>query len=70
MKNTTKAAKPLEVTGNIENAVRTASSPSTLRITDIRVATVLGHGLYPILRIDTNQGVYGLGEVRDAGHRE
>jgi L-alanine-DL-glutamate epimerase-like enolase superfamily enzyme len=25
---------------------------------------------YPILRIDTNQGVYGIGEVRDAGHRE
>ena len=22
---------------------------------------------YPIIRIDTNQGVYGLGEVRDAG---
>ena len=32
------------------------------------------HGLqnydYPIIRIDTNQGVYGIGEVRDAGHRE
>ena len=25
---------------------------------------------YPMIRIDTNQGVYGLGEVRDAGHRE
>ena len=23
---------------------------------------------YPIIRIDTNQGVYGLGEVRDAGN--
>ena len=25
---------------------------------------------YPIIRIDTNQGVYGIGEVRDAGHKE
>jgi L-alanine-DL-glutamate epimerase-like enolase superfamily enzyme len=25
---------------------------------------------YPIIRLDTNQGVYGIGEVRDAGHRE
>jgi L-alanine-DL-glutamate epimerase-like enolase superfamily enzyme len=25
---------------------------------------------YPIIRIDTNQGVYGIGEVRDAGHPE
>jgi L-alanine-DL-glutamate epimerase-like enolase superfamily enzyme len=52
----------------IENNVRTASSPSALRITDIRVATILGHGYYPILKIDTNQGIYGLGEVRDGAH--
>ncbi len=54
--------------GAVENAVRTHSSPSQLKITDIRVATVLGHGYYPILKIDTNQGVYGLGEVRDGAH--
>ncbi|MEP7239248.1 MAG: mandelate racemase/muconate lactonizing enzyme family protein [Devosia sp.] len=61
-------AKTLEVTDTMSNAVRTASQPSALKITDIRIATVKGHGLYPILRIDTNQGVYGLGEVRDAAH--
>ncbi|HEY4198975.1 MAG TPA: mandelate racemase/muconate lactonizing enzyme family protein [Devosiaceae bacterium] len=60
--------KPLEVAGTIENAIRKGSQPSELRITDIRVATILGHGYYPILRIDTNQGIYGLGEVRDAAH--
>ena len=49
----------------IADNVRTASGPSALRITDLRIATILGHGYYPILRIDTNQGVYGLGEVRD-----
>ncbi|MCB1969388.1 MAG: mandelate racemase/muconate lactonizing enzyme family protein [Rhodobiaceae bacterium] len=47
------------------DGVQTCSSPSRLRITDIRIATIVGHGYYPILRIDTNQGVSGLGEVRD-----
>ena len=47
--------------------VNTSSSPSKLRITDLRVATVHKPGPSPctIIRIDTNQGVYGLGEVRD-----
>jgi L-alanine-DL-glutamate epimerase-like enolase superfamily enzyme len=47
--------------------VNTNSSPSTLKITDLRVATIVkpGPGPCPIIRIDTNQGVYGLGEVRD-----
>jgi L-alanine-DL-glutamate epimerase-like enolase superfamily enzyme len=48
-------------------AVNTNSSPSTLKITDMRVANVVkpGPSPCPIIRIDTNQGVYGLGEVRD-----
>ena len=48
-------------------AVNTNSSPSTLKITDLRVATIVkpGPSPCPIIRIDTNQGVYGLGEVRD-----
>ena len=54
----------------IENAVKRASSPSDLRITDMRLAVVASIYDYPIIRIDTNQGVYGIGEVRDAGHRE
>src|ERR1022692_4004371 len=47
--------------------VNTNSSPSKLRTTDLRVATVQKPGPSPctIVRIDTNQGVYGLGEVRD-----
>src|SRR5579872_1621998 len=49
------------------NSINTNSSPSTLKITDLRVATVVkpGPSPCPIIRIDTNQGVYGLGEVRD-----
>jgi len=43
--------------------VNTHSSPSTLKITDLRVATVRKPGPSPctIIRLDTNQGVYGLG---------
>jgi L-alanine-DL-glutamate epimerase-like enolase superfamily enzyme len=48
-------------------AVNTNSAPSALKITDLRVATIVkpGPGPCPIIRVDTNQGVYGLGEVRD-----
>jgi hypothetical protein len=47
--------------------VNTNSKPSELKITDLRVATIVKPGPSPcsIIRIDTNQGVYGLGEVRD-----
>ena len=46
--------------------VNTNSSPSELKITDLRVATLVKAPMTcPIVRIDTNQGVYGLGEVRD-----
>ena len=41
------------------------SSPSDLRITDLRYATTTVLGRTSIIRIDTNQGIYGLGEVRD-----
>lgn len=47
--------------------VNTLSAPSDLKITDMRACTVAANYDYPIIRIDTNQGVYGLGEVRDAG---
>jgi L-alanine-DL-glutamate epimerase-like enolase superfamily enzyme len=54
----------------MEDAVNTYSSPSDLKITDLRYAVVWSNYDYPIIRIDTNQGVYGIGEVRDAGHPE
>src|SRR6478609_10887878 len=45
---------------------RTASRPSELRITDLRTATVgWDHWRFTIIRIDTNQGLSGYGEVRD-----
>jgi L-alanine-DL-glutamate epimerase-like enolase superfamily enzyme len=48
-------------------SVNTNSRPSKLKITDLRIANVVkpGPSPCPIIRIDTDQGVYGLGEVRD-----
>jgi L-alanine-DL-glutamate epimerase-like enolase superfamily enzyme len=56
--------EPLEA---YPKGVNTNSSPSELKITDLRVVTVVkpGPSPCPIIRLDTNQGVYGLGEVRD-----
>lgn len=45
--------------------VKRFSSPSELKITDMRYCVVQNVGRTPIIRIDTNQGIYGLGEVRD-----
>ncbi len=50
--------------------VNTNSKPSDLKITDMRVAVVARAPMTcPILRIDTNQGIYGLGEVRDGASK-
>jgi len=44
------------------------SSPSDLKITDMRYAVVMnGSARCPVIRTDTNQGILGLGEVRDGG---
>lgn len=58
---------PVEETlAAVTSKVSRASSPSQLKITDMRVA-VLGDGSRKaIIRLDTNQDIYGLGEVRDA----
>jgi L-alanine-DL-glutamate epimerase-like enolase superfamily enzyme len=45
--------------------VQRNSGPSDLKITDMRVAVLGDGGRKAIIRIDTNQGIYGLGEVRD-----
>ena len=46
--------------------VRTDSRPSDLKITDLRVANLSRVPFRStLIRIDTNQGIYGLGEVRD-----
>jgi L-alanine-DL-glutamate epimerase-like enolase superfamily enzyme len=47
--------------------VSRASSPYDLKITDLRVAEKgnMGSMANRIIRIDTNQGIYGLGDIRD-----
>ena len=46
--------------------VRRSSSPSDLRITDLRIAVVTRAPFRcPLIRIDTNQDISGYGEVRD-----
>lgn len=47
-------------------SVSRASSPSDLKITDLRVADKGGQGMANrIIKIETNQGIYGLGDIRD-----
>lgn len=51
-------------------SVNTNSKPSELRITDVRVASVRRAPMnVTLLRIDTNQDIYGLGEIRDGASK-
>jgi L-alanine-DL-glutamate epimerase-like enolase superfamily enzyme len=53
----------------VQNTNR-SSQPSALKITDLRVAVVGGAPMTcPLIRIDTNQGIYGLGEERDGASK-
>ncbi|MBL8228021.1 MAG: mandelate racemase/muconate lactonizing enzyme family protein [Bryobacterales bacterium] len=50
--------------------VNQMSRPSDLKITDLRVAVVAKAPMTcPLIRIDTNQGISGYGEVRDGAHK-
>lgn len=47
-----------------------ASKPSDLKITDMRFADIVGAPMHcTLIRIDTNQGISGFGEVRDGASR-
>ncbi len=55
---------------DVLDKVNTNSRPSELKITDLRVAVIANAPMRcPIIRIDTNQGLYGLGEVRDGASK-
>ena len=62
---------PIEDTiAQVTSKVNRFSSPSDLTITDLRYTTVMHLGRpISIIRLDTNQGIYGLGEVRDGGDK-
>src|SRR5262245_37604377 len=58
-----------DLEGAVQNVNRN-STPSQLKITDLRVAVVGGAPMTcPIIRIDTNQGISGYGEVRDGASK-
>ena len=59
--------KATEGSASAQQAVNRNSTPSTLKITDMRACRVAANYDYPLIKIYTNQDVYGLGEVRDAG---
>ena len=51
------------------NRVNTHSKPSDLRITDMRVAEIVGAPFTSaLLKIYTNQGIVGLGRRHQVGH--
>jgi L-alanine-DL-glutamate epimerase-like enolase superfamily enzyme len=55
----------------VQNTNR-SSSPSALKITDLRTVSIAGSGgsvSKHIIRIDTNQGISGYGEVRDGASK-
>lgn len=53
-----------------EDHLQTSSRPSALKITDMRTATVgWGGWKFTIIRLDTNQGISGYGEVRDGASK-
>ncbi len=57
------AARPLEAFGQAVDNARQASSPSALRITELKSGYVRG-SLF--VKIHTNQGIWGCGEAVDA----
>jgi len=54
----------------IPSSVNTSSRPSELKITDMRFADIVGAPMHcTLMKIYTNQGLVGLGEVRDGASR-
>lgn len=53
------------------NHVNTFSNPSELRITDIRFTDIVGAPMHcSLIKVYTNQGLVGFGEVRDGAQKE
>jgi L-alanine-DL-glutamate epimerase-like enolase superfamily enzyme len=62
---------PIEDTiAQVTSKVNRSSNPSDLKITDLRYVTVMHLGRpITLIRIYTNQDLYGLGEVRDGADK-
>ena len=58
------------MTARPQDHISAFSRPSELKITDLRTVTVGWDGWrFPLIRIDTNQGLSGYGEVRDGASK-
>lgn len=63
-------SSPEEEGAYLTQNVNRHSAPSELEITDLRVAVIDDIPFkVPLIRIDTNQGISGYGEVRDGGDK-
>ena len=52
------------------NGVNTCSRPSELKITDMRFTEIVGApARYVLMKLYTNQGIVGVGEVRDGSSK-
>lgn len=61
----------MNISETIQTNVNTYSSPSNLRITDIRFADIEGGPFEnSLIKVYTNQGIVGFGEVRDFGCKQ
>jgi L-alanine-DL-glutamate epimerase-like enolase superfamily enzyme len=64
--SSTAEARAASAAAVVQSNVKRASEPSALKITDLRIAIVEKAPMTcPLIRIDTNQGLSGYGEVRD-----
>src|ERR1700757_1820153 len=58
------------MTASLEDKVSSYSRPTNLKITDLRIASLKGVPFRSsIIRIDTNEGISGYGEVRDGASK-
>jgi len=58
------------MSAQVEQNVNSNSRPSDLKITDLRIANLAGLPMRcTLIRIDTNQGICGYGEVRDGASK-
>ncbi|MCL4862831.1 MAG: mandelate racemase/muconate lactonizing enzyme family protein, partial [Caldilineaceae bacterium] len=58
------------MTTRVEPNINTHSRPSDLKITDMRIANLAGIPMrVSIIRLETNQGLVGYGEVRDGASK-
>ncbi len=59
------SSESLSAAEEVRGRVNTRSEPSQLKITDLRVVPIFGAMRSHVVRLDTNQGISGYGEVRD-----